>query len=425
MRRRLGVRHLTKRFFTRMGSDFESSSHWPSIIWILAIFLCLCAIGLTLKPLGFERYFVQGDPVFDVGHYQTIARLGYDSMRAAFYPLWPLVVRGAMWLVGAPQSVLASSLLAGTFFFVSVYTLILAFRLAMSRQLAAVAVALYAFNPNSLFHVLSYPESVSALLAGLFLVFASRYLLTGEKVLLWAVGLVMGLFSLSRPILLQAWASGVGAIFLCRHVRGFSLLRELRLLIVILAGSAIGYSIYGTYCFFTLGSFFAPFAAQAHWGRTLSLNFSLLYRPNTVSSSDVVLLWDLQAFYGPFILALWLLHYLKKCPNKISAIPGYGRELIKYRDGSEKDIFSLIFLAWFSILFAASHGAIAFLSYPIFMSLGRHVFALPFVFYGFGFVLNLAMKSPVVNRWLGLYMLFSAAYLVCWWERYARGGWIG
>lgn len=408
-----------------MGSDFDRSSHWPSLIWILSIFLCLCAIGMTLKPLGFERYFVHGDPVFDVGHYQTIARLGYDSMRAAFYPLWPLVVRGAMWLVGAPQSVLASSLLAGTFFFMSLYTLILAFRMAMSRQLAAVAVALYAFNPNSLFHVLSYPESVSALLAGLFLVFGSRYLLTGEKSLLWTVGLVMALFSLSRPILLQSWASGIGAILLCRYIRGFSSSRELRLLGVILGGSAFGYTIYGIYCFFSLGSFFAPFAAQAHWGRSFSLNFSLLYRPATVSSSDVVLLWDLQAFYGPFILALWLLKNIEKRPYKIPALIGSGSELIKYRDASEKDIFSLIFLAWFSIFFAASHGAIAFLSYPIFMSLGRHVFALPFIFYGFGFVLNLAMKSPVVNRWLGLYMIFSAAYLVCWWERYARGGWIG
>ncbi len=419
------MRHLARRFFARMGTDFDSPSHWPSIVWIISIFVCLCVVGMTLKPMGFQRYFVDGDPIFDVGHYQTIASLGYDSMRAAFYPLWPLMIRCAMWVIGVPNSVLASSLLAGLFFFTSLYVLILAFRLAMSRQLAAVAVALYAFNPNSLFHVLSYPESTSALLVSLFLVFGSRYLLTGEKALLWAVGLIMALFSLSRPILLQSWASGIGAGLLCRYVRGFSSARDLRLMWVILAGSAFGYAIYGAYCFYSLGSFFAPFAAQAHWGRTLSLNFSLLYRPNTVSSSDVVLLWDLQAFYGPFILALWLLKSLGRHADDCSALGLHRNNLIKCRDESEKNIFSLIFLVWFSILFAASHGAIAFLSYPIFMSLGRHVFALPFIFYGFGFVLNMRMRFPVMNRWLGFYVVFSAGYLVCWWERYARGGWIG
>lgn len=397
----------------RLDSAANAPSVLPTAAWIVVAFLLVSSLGMVIKPQAFWRYFTAEAKIFDIGHYHAIAQSGYDHVNAAFYPLWPLIIAATSWVFGPSHAVLASSLLALAAFFLSLPICVSAFRQAMPRSLAAMMVGLYALNPNSLFHALSYPESLAALLSGLCLWLGGRYLCEGRRALLGAVVGVTLLLSLARPILPQAAAASLAAVGICRWCSGHWSKRDIYLATAIITGAASGYLIFGLYCLTHLSDFGAPFTAQAQWGRALGLHWELFYAPKAVANSDVVRLWDMQAFYGPGIIALMLWRQVRLRADS-AGTEGAG-EVLPWRG----------FLTWFAVFFAGCHAVIAFLTYPIFMSLGRHVFALPFIYYALGQVLATYWHGKTQRRAIAIYLLFSAAYLACWWERYGRAGWIG
>ena len=82
------------------------------------------------------------------------------------------------------------------------------------------------------------------------------------------------------------------------------------------------------------------------------------------------------------------------------------------------------YLFWFSVYFALSHSAIAFLTQDRLVSLGRYVFALPFIFLALGYVLrSLPSKKakPMVYGLLGI----SVLYLINQWVDYGFHKWLG
>lgn len=411
-----------------------------AIFGSLLLFLLAMLIGMLSKPAAFERFFIAQAPIFDAAHYLKIATEGYvEPPLAAFYPLWPLLLKYVVLPLQSPHTVLIGSLLAFIIFAFSLWPF---FKVALRDLPLAAAfclLCLYVLNPNSLFHILLYTESLTALCGSLFLLNTSLLLNSQESPSATspsaksptsaspsrtrsAVFAVLSLFALSlaRPVALPLMASA-GAATLCvfyfrsnrpqdffQHIaprrwnNPLILLTVATILIVVLA-----YIPYGLHAQQQYGSFLAPFDAQKFWDRKFGLHWDILFKPKSVSSSDNVLFWDIQAFYLPLLLA---------------ALPFLGRWRIVpqafARLGDD-------WLYWLCAFFAAAHAAIAFLTYPIFMSLARHVFALPFFFYCVARILKLFWEKPAVRKVAWGYAALSFAFLVYWWSRYAREGWLG
>jgi hypothetical protein len=436
-----------------------------AIFGSLLLFLLAMLIGMLSKPAAFERFFIAQAPIFDAAHYLKIATEGYvEPPLAAFYPLWPLLLKYVVLPLQSPHTVLIGSLLAFIIFAFSLWPF---FKVALRDLPLAAAfclLCLYVLNPNSLFHILLYTESLTALCGSLFLLNTSLLLNSQESPSATspsaaspsaaspsatspsatspsaaspstaspsaaspsrtrsAVFAALSLFALSlaRPVALPLMASA-GAATLCvfyfrsnrpqdffQHIaprrwnNSLILLTVATILIVVLA-----YIPYGLHAQQQYGHFFAPFDAQKFWDRKFGLHWDILFKPKSVSSSDNVLFWDIQAFYLPLLLA---------------ALPFLGRWRIVpqafARLGDD-------WLYWLCAFFAAAHAAIAFLTYPIFMSLARHVFALPFFFYCVARILKLFWEKTAVRKVAWGYAALSFAFLVYWWSRYAREGWLG
>ncbi len=366
--------------------------------FVFLAFILIAFIGMLAKPNAFNMYFISKIPVYDAGFYTKIASNGYTEFRqTAFYPLWPFLLSPIKYL-GNSDFVLFASIFALFLFWLSLIILQKFAKIILTAEYIFPVLIIYALNPNSLFHALPYAESLSALLSASFLYYWYE-LLQGEKkqaqFLLSAAAL-----SASRPILLQSSLSMIFAVLLVSifspHERGrimFHFSVGIRLILALVAG----YIPYGIMCHLKFNDAFAPFHAQVLWDRKFGIHWSLILQPKSVSGSDNVLFWDIQAFYLPLIMmitAFWM-------PIRRNIV------------------------FWYCALFSAAHGAIAFLTYPIFMSLGRHIFALPFFALALGLWIESIPDRFNPKRIIWIYAGINACFLIYWWTRYARNGWIG
>jgi hypothetical protein len=416
----------------------------------LGSFCVVQFLAMVFSPSAFHRFFVLQTPVFDAAHYFNIAAQGYvEPPQAAFYPLWPLLLRHCVLPLTSDHAVLLASGAAFGLFIVSLFFWKKAALLSLPRSAAVCVACCYVLNPNSLFHILPYTESLTAVFASLFLFAVARLsdrirqesdgavqggaglvgnslLASSENranVLLACVSLFA--LSLSRPValpfLLSAFAATKCVVFFrCERWQDFFLGGWVRIFkspfFAVACLSAlvvvVGYFPFGLHAQSAYGSFLAPFDAQKYWDRAFGFHWDIVFKPKSVSGSDNVLFWDLQGFYLPFVLLL---------------LPLLGRfaTVEKHRVWKPLEQLGHDWLYWLSAFFCAAHGAIAFLTYPIFMSLARHVFALPFFFYCFARVVNIFWHSKKFRRVVWGYAFISAAFLVYWWSRYGREGWIG
>ena len=402
-----------------------------AIFGSLLLFALAMLIGMVSKPAAFDRFFITQSPIFDAGHYLKIASSGYvEPPLAAFYPLWPMLLRWLILPLGSQHTVLIGSLFAFVLFALSLIPFAKVALRGLPFAAALCALSLYVLNPNSLFHILLYTESLTALFGSIFLLSTFRIIewerekkkidFTQIRGTLATAVLSLFALSLTRPVALPLCASAAastGCVLFFRSSRWqefifrnwMRVLREPLVLISLAAVliAVLAYIPYGLHAQQQYGSFLAPFDAQKFWDRKFGLHWDILFKPKSVSSSDNVLFWDLQAFYVPF--ALLLLPFLARMKVLSSAFAQLGTD----------------WLYWLCAFFAAAHAAIAFLTYPIFMSLARHVFALPFVFYCIARILALFWNVAWVRRVAWSYAGLSFMFLVYWWSRYAREGWIG
>ena len=137
--------------------------------------------------------------------YLTIAHDGYGApQRAAFFPLYPLLVRAGGWVLGSP--LIAGVLIAMVCFVVGLAALHELTRLELGGDAARWTVVALALSPMSLIFSAVYSES-------LFLALSCSSLLSARRGRWWWAGLLGGLAAATRsagvvllvPLVMLAW----------------------------------------------------------------------------------------------------------------------------------------------------------------------------------------------------------------------------
>jgi hypothetical protein len=392
--------------------------HWASNspgYGAIAAFCITAVMGIAARPLALDRLLTNMQPAFDGNIYYLIALHGYqhaltDQSLAglpAFYPMWPLVLRFFWTITGTVGSVAVASALSFACFLTSVLLLERGLRHLVPAGIQKFALLAFVLSPTSVFHATLYSESWFGLICALWLLAILRCFerMDGRNLILLTIA--TSILSLSRPILLQAIAAivAVWAVELFRgrnHPRDTESHKLFLVTSAIVTGLCIGYLPYGLHNLQLFGDFLHPFQLQSLWGRSLSLNWQLIFAPKAVSGSIHVLIWDMVAFYLPIYLL-------------IGSSIGFLRPNHGMNSGQR-------FLLWFGIFFAGAHAAIAFLTYPIFMSLGRHNLASPLLYVALAVYLS---QAKINRRAQLIFLLVCAAHSIHFWARFARGAWMG
>ncbi len=199
---------------------------------------------------------------WDVSHYVAVARLGYGDPESpshdggvGFFPLYPLLMRAIVQVVGAeptsPNLALAALGISFACFLVAVPLLAGLVADQLGERIARTATLLICISPFAFFFTAAYSESLFLLLA----VASLRLGLSGRW--RWAA-VVAGLATGSR---LVALALAPALVFLAWR-RG----EPLRELVVTAALSVWGVVAYFGYLWVETGNPLAYFAAQSNWG---------------------------------------------------------------------------------------------------------------------------------------------------------------
>jgi hypothetical protein len=205
---------------------------------------------------------VDGWARWDVSHYVAVAQLGYGDPASpshdggvGFFPLYPMLMRGAVAAIGAeptgPALALAALAISLVCFLVAVPLFAGLVADQLGERIARTATLLLCVSPFSFFFSAAYSESLFLLLV----VVSLRAGLSGR----WRVAaLVAGLATGSR---LVGLALAPALVFLAWR-RG----EPLRELVWTALLSVWGVFAYFGYLWLTTGSPFAYFTAQANWG---------------------------------------------------------------------------------------------------------------------------------------------------------------
>jgi len=371
-------------------------------------------IANLFSPSLTTTFWTEPRRSFDLDFYLSIAERGYlEPAWPAFYPLWPIVLNWYSNLFQLPAMLPMAHLLSILFFFAATIPLWNLVRNISNSTTANWVILVASLNPNAIFHALAYPESFFCLLATLLIRQVHLFLVSQHKRNLFWIAFLTGLIAVTRPILPQLFAACMGTVIFINlkppnksHQRSNK--NWLKIAVIMLFAGIAAYIPFGVICYQRFGDFFQPFVAQSLWNRRLGLYWDLILKPQTVGGSDNVLAWELLAFYGPVAAIIYHL---------IQGHPKYECKTDRAATSHEIIIFCL--------MVCAAHSAIAFLTYPIFMSLGRHVLATPFFYIGVAGLITAVLKRPMGNKLLLFLTMVSAAYLINFWTRFARSAWIG
>ena len=196
---------------------------------------------------------------WDAYHYARIALNGYDHPvdpgSAAFFPLYPLIMRVVGWITGLDDTGhefrLIGVVVAGAFFILAVYFLTQLFEEHLGTDVARTSGLILLVSPFSFFLTAGYTESLFLLLIALTVLLANR------QKWVWAAGVVAlatatrvtGVF-LIPTLLFLAW----------KHRQSFSELLRIALV------APVGIVTYMMYTWWALGDPIAFLTAQKGWG---------------------------------------------------------------------------------------------------------------------------------------------------------------
>lgn len=376
----------------------------------LGLWLFIMVVVLTLTPQGWHMLLTTCGEYYDAGNYTRIALHGYENDRiTAFYPLWPVIIR----LLSAgsadqPFVGYVGAATASVIFLLTIHLIVVWFKRQMLTRHLHLGLWLLILSPLSLFRVLSFTESLFSLLAVCLV-----WELTSQSSRLIYVALWSALLSLARPLfpILMVASIMIGLI-----INIFGMVKRWddplnKKLLTVFIFAPLGYLPFGYYCFKMFDHFWAPFEAQKYWDRHFGLHWSILFSPKVINGSNEVLVWDLLAFYGPFVLFGCLIWYAWRY-KRTSLSPIAPETMVG------------LLLA---VLIAAAHAGLAFLTHDRFMSLSRHVLANPLLYMTLIAVTANARQDREI--WLRRFYIFlitaSTVFLGMWWNRFVHDRWIG
>jgi Gpi18-like mannosyltransferase len=208
-----------------------------------------------------DRPFFDGWARWDAAHYVAIARLGYGPDNPSphggvgFFPVFPLLMRGAVELIGVVPSeanlALAGIVIANLSFLIAVVLLAHLGADLFGAPAGINAVLLLCVMPFGFFLNAAYSESVFLLIVLLTLTLTDRQRW-------WLAGLIAGIASGTRLVGLAL----APVVLLAAYRRGAR--------ISDLVGSAVlsvsGVVAYGVYCAWRFDDPLAYFNAQSEWG---------------------------------------------------------------------------------------------------------------------------------------------------------------
>ncbi|HEY3993169.1 MAG TPA: glycosyltransferase family 39 protein [Ktedonobacteraceae bacterium] len=231
-----------------------------SIACLVISLLALMSSQVNGDPRYFSFHLLwQGWNHWDTVWYMRIAEFGYNAKeRTAFFPLYPLLVRGMMYLLHSP-------LLAGLFIanITMLGTFIVFYRLIdedFGPERATRAIFYMAVFPTGFFLTAAYNTSLSLCLALL-----CFYAIRRRN---WWLAAIFGLFaSLTR-------SDGVllAFPFLYEYLRQHQFRwRSIRVDIASIIFIPVGVILFGVYCYYQFGDFLAFSHVEILWGRQLEV----------------------------------------------------------------------------------------------------------------------------------------------------------
>lgn len=194
-----------------------------------------------------------------------IAEQGYDAQSAAFFPLYPGLLK--FFLSRGFNPVEAGLLISNVAFLISCWLLYKLVNLDYSREEAAESVWYMALFPTSFFFNAVYSESV-------YLVLVLLAFYSARRRLWWVSGLAGMLASITRNtgVLL------IIPLFYEYLIQSEFSFRKIRPGILWLGLIPAGLVVYITYLYYTLGDPLAFVSAQQYWGRSFSYPWQAVYK---------------------------------------------------------------------------------------------------------------------------------------------------
>ena len=230
------------------------------------------------------------------GHwYRMIASQGYGpptpDIVAAFFPVYPLLVRGVAFIVHDFQ--VASLIVSNGCLLAAAWLFLRLLRLDYDETVCRRAITFLMFNPVSFFLSAAYTEST-------FLLLSIGALLAARQAKWLAAAMCGGCLSATRAPGLVIAAPLLAEYVLQWRGRGAQLRDLFRRQLLWLALIPAGIALYMYYCLIHRGNFFMPMIAQARgWDKALAFPWQTFLWPKSFSPSHVPLY---QAIVGAAII---------------------------------------------------------------------------------------------------------------------------
>jgi Gpi18-like mannosyltransferase len=266
---------------------------WEATKQVLPIYIAvhIAAFIITCLAVLFTLHDFQGNylPLSTIwhswnqwdtkGHFIIIATQGYtDILNTAFFPLYPILMRGLMFVGLSPLvSGLLISNVAGLFALIVLYQLV---REDFSGEDAWRTVLYISLFPTAFFFIAAYNETLFLLLSLLsfYAIRHGRWWQAGICGFLACLTRSAGLFLLI-PFAYEYWRQHE---FQLKSLRIGSIFKQVRIDIISAALIPAGIAVFALYCYLISGDALAFSHVQAHWQRSLAAPWHGMWETLTI-----------------------------------------------------------------------------------------------------------------------------------------------
>lgn len=270
------------------GMPLQWMKWWEATRQVVPVYLAvhIAAFIITCLAVLFTLHDFQGTylPISTIwhswnqwdtkGHFIVIATQGYANiLDTAFFPLYPILMRGVMFLGFSPLvSGLLISNIAGLFALIVLYQLV---REEFNDEDAWRTVLYISVFPTAFFFIAAYNETLFLLLSLLsfYAIRRGRWWQAGIYGFLACLTRSAGLFLLV-PFAYEYWQQHE---FQIMPLRIGSILKRVRIDVISAVLIPAGIAVFALYCYLISGDALAFSHVQAHWHRSLALPWHAMW----------------------------------------------------------------------------------------------------------------------------------------------------